>query len=316
MTSQTIDTHSLHFDLGPTSANNWSEVMLEHHGMHCQLDASLSAASTAHSWSLGDVGLTLADLSSVILMPVGEERASWQGEWLYLKLMTGGQVDIEACGHRQRFTTGHMFFIDPERAFTEAFTARGQMTVLRIPKAVLRDRGLRSSLPAPQVANMNSADMRATRALIHCIAQQRFEPGPVIRELMGRQLLDLIDAMLGHPGDRAISRSTEVVVLRAKRYIHGALSDTSLDSTAIAAAAHVSVKHLQRLFRDQGTSVMRHVWSVRLHHARSLLSPTRVPRATVQEVAWRCGFSTAAHFSRAYHAQFGVRPSHLESYTR
>lgn len=147
MTSQTIDTHSLHFDLGPTSANNWSEVMLEHHGMHCQLDASLSAASTAHSWSLGDVGLTLADLSSVILMPVGEERASWQGEWLYLKLMTGGQVDIEACGHRQRFTTGHMFFIDPERAFTEAFTARGQMTVLRIPKAVLRDRGLGRRCP-------------------------------------------------------------------------------------------------------------------------------------------------------------------------
>jgi transcriptional regulator GlxA family with amidase domain len=119
--------------------------------------------------------------------------------------------------------------------------------------------------------------------------------------------------MLGCPGDKAIARSTEVVLLRARRYIYTRLGDTELDTTAIAAAAHVSVKHLQRLFRNQDTTVMRHVWTVRLQHAQRLLSADKTSRLSVQEVAWRCGFATAAHFSRVYRAAFGICPSHVET---
>ncbi|MET0848437.1 MAG: AraC family transcriptional regulator [Pseudomonas sp.] len=313
MTPRIFDAHDMDFDLGPDAAANWSDVMLEHHGLYCRFDESRSGNSTSQSWTLGNIGLTQADLASIVLAPVGEERSSWQGDWLYLKLMTGGHVDIEQAGNQFRFKTGSMFFIDPGRSFTESFTERGQMTVLRIPKSVLRDRGLRHSLSGLVVADMNSADMRATRELIHCIAQQQVAPSPMIRDLMGRQLFDLIDAMLGCPGDKATSRSSEAVLLRAKRYIYTCLGDTQLDSTAIAAAAHVSVKHLQRLFRNHGTTVMRHVWSVRLQHAQRLLDSPQTLRPSVQDVAWQCGFTTAAHFSRAYRAQFGVYPSHVQT---
>lgn len=312
MKPRVFDTHDMDFDLGPDAAANWSDVMLEHHGLYCRFDESRSSSSTSKSWTLGNIGLTQADLASVVLAPVGEEQSSWQGDWLYLKLMTGGHVDIEEAGNRHRFKTGSMFFIDPERSFQESFTDRGQMTVLRIPKPGLRDRGLRYSLSELVVADMNSADMRATRELINCIAQQQIAPSPLIRDLMGRQLFELIDAILGSSGDKATSRSTDVVLLRARRYIHTSLSDTGLDTTAIAAAAHVSVKHLQRLFRNQDTTVMRHVWYVRLQHAQRLLTATQTLRPSVQEVAWQCGFATAAHFSRAYRAEFGICPSQVQ----
>ena len=309
MTSRQFDAHDIHFDLGPDAVADWSDVMLEHHGLYCRFADPQTIQSTAQSWSLGEVSVTLADLTAVALAPVGEEKPSWQGEWLYMKLMSGGQVDIEQAGHQHRFKSGSVFFIDPGSAFQESFVERGQMTVLRIPKANLRDRGLKHSLNGLVVLDMDLADMRATRDLIHCIAQQRFSPSPVIRELMGRQLLELIDATLGRPGERAVSRSTDAVLLRAKRYIHQHLSDTRLDSAAIAAAAHISVKHLQHLFRTQDTTVMRHVWSVRLAHARRLLNSVQAVRPSVQEVAWQCGFSTAAHFSRAYREHFGFSPS-------
>lgn len=313
MNPQIVNTHDLDFDLGPDAAANWADVMLEHHGLYCRFDDSRSHSSTALSWALGNISLTQANLTSIMLASGMDKRAAWQGEWLYLKLMTGGHVDIEEGGNQHRFKTGSMFFIDPGRSFQESFTERGQMLVLRIPKSILRDRGLRHSLSGLVVADMNSADMRATRELICCIAQQQAAPSPLIRELMGRQLFELIDAMLGSPGDKATSRSTEALLLRARRYIYTHLSDTELDSTAIAAAAHVSVKHLQRLFRNQGTTVMRDVWFVRLQHAERLLNSTQTLRPSVQDVAWQCGFTTAAHFSRAYRAQFGICPSQVQA---
>ncbi len=308
--------HDMDFDLGPDAAANWSDVMLEHHGLYCRFDDSRVQASTSKSWTLGHIGLTQADLACVVLAPVGEERSSWQGDWLYLKLMTQGHVDIEEAGHQRRFDAGSMFFIDPERSFQESFTERAQMTVLRIPKSDLRERGLRHSLPRPVIADPSSADMRAARELIHCIAQQQVAPGPVIRDLMGRQLLELVDALLGGPGGKATSRSTEVVLLRARRYIHTSLAHTGLDTSAIAAAVHVSVKHLQHVFRSQGTTVMGHVWHVRLQHAQRLLSARQTLTPSAQEVAWQCGFATAAHFSRAYRAEFGICPSQVRASTR
>ncbi|SQF99027.1 transcriptional regulator, AraC family [Paucimonas lemoignei] len=313
MEPNTLDAHDMVFDLGPNAAANWSDVMLEHHGLYCQFDQSRSRSSTSKSWTLGNIGLTQADLASIVLAPVGQEQPSWQGDWLYLKLMTGGHVDIEQAGNRHRFNTGSMFFIDPGRPFQESFTERGQMTVLRIPKPGLRDRGLRHSLSELIVADMNSADMCAARALICCIAHQQIAPSPLIRDLMGRQLFELIDAMLGSAGGQATSRSTEVVLLRARRYIYSRLSHCELDTAAIAAAAHVSVKHLQRLFRSQDTTVMRHVWHVRLQHARHLLTSSQSLRPSVQDVAWRCGFATAAHFSRAYREAFGICPSQVHA---
>lgn len=67
-------------------------------------------------------------------------------------------------------------------------------------------------------------------------------------------------------------------------------------------------KHLQRLFRSQGTSVMRHIVQVRLEHAHTLLRTGASDATSVQGIAWQCGFSTAAHFSRVFKQRFGVSP--------
>lgn len=316
MPPRRVAADEMEFDLSVDALEHWSGIMLEHHGLYCQFDQSRTHASTAKSWTLGHIGLTQADLASVMLAPVGEERSSWQGDWLYLKLMTHGHVDVEEDGNRHHFKTGSMFFIDPQRPFQEHFTQPGRMTVLRIPKSRLRDRGLKHSLSGLIVVDSNCADVQAASELIHCIARQHLTPSPAIRDLMGRQLLELIDALLGAPGGKATSRSTDVVLLRARRHMYICLADTGLDTSAIAAAAHVSVKYLQRLFRSQGTTVMRHLWCVRLQHAQQLLSARHTLKPSAQEVAWRCGFATAAHFSRAYRAEFGICPSQVQASER
>jgi transcriptional regulator GlxA family with amidase domain len=82
--------------------------------------------------------------------------------------------------------------------------------------------------------------------------------------------------------------------------------EAPLARAALADLAGVSVRQLERLFTEQlGSSIGRHYLALRLDHARRLLRQTSL---SVIETALACGFSNAAHFSRAYRARFGGPP--------
>ena len=74
----------------------------------------------------------------------------------------------------------------------------------------------------------------------------------------------------------------------------------------LAERAHVSERHLRRLFRqDLALGPREFLTRVRLEHAQRLLSESRLGLA---EVARRCGYATAEAFGRRFEATFGVSP--------
>jgi transcriptional regulator GlxA family with amidase domain len=79
-----------------------------------------------------------------------------------------------------------------------------------------------------------------------------------------------------------------------------------LPRAALARLGGVSLRQLERLFRSQlGSTVGEHYRDLRLDRARLLL---RQGPLGVLETAMACGFVSAAHFSRAYRARFGLPP--------
>jgi AraC-like DNA-binding protein len=62
-----------------------------------------------------------------------------------------------------------------------------------------------------------------------------------------------------------------------------------------------------------GTSPMRYAWSLRLEQAARLLGGPEKDDVRAKEVAYRCGFSDAAHFSRAFKARYGASPREFAS---
>jgi transcriptional regulator GlxA family with amidase domain len=79
-----------------------------------------------------------------------------------------------------------------------------------------------------------------------------------------------------------------------------------VDAASLAKAVGISARHLQRLFLSQlGTTLERHLFALRLDHARQLLHQSTLP---VLDVALASGFLSASHFSRVYKARFGVSP--------
>ncbi|WP_368518698.1 GlxA family transcriptional regulator [Rhizobium sp.] len=80
-----------------------------------------------------------------------------------------------------------------------------------------------------------------------------------------------------------------------------------LDRTAMARIAGVTPRHLDRLFASHlGSTFLDQYRLIRLRHARRLLEQSPL---SISEIAIATGFSSGAHFSRAYRSLYGMAPS-------
>ena len=82
--------------------------------------------------------------------------------------------------------------------------------------------------------------------------------------------------------------------------------ETPLPRAAIARAAGVGVRHLDRLFADElGTTWSAAYRALRLAHAARLL---RQSPLSLSQIAYATGFSSPSHFSRAFRDAHGTSP--------
>jgi AraC-like DNA-binding protein len=100
-------------------------------------------------------------------------------------------------------------------------------------------------------------------------------------------------------------------MLAAKTYIAQHLGDAELCPASVARQVGISVRHLNRLFSVEGTSLAEHIWAQRAGMAYRDLVNRSLRLASIGEIAFRWGFSSQAHFSRAITERYGISPSVL-----
>jgi len=118
-------------------------------------------------------------------------------------------------------------------------------------------------------------------------------------------LRGVIDPSL--PPSRQAAR--EAMRAEVRRYVRSHLQDPRLGPATIARAHSMSVRALHALFEDCEESVAGLVRRERL--SRCLEDLQRGDCGSVTEIAFRWGFTDAAHFSRAFKHAFGVTPSEV-----
>jgi AraC-like DNA-binding protein len=119
-------------------------------------------------------------------------------------------------------------------------------------------------------------------------------------ETVYRERLDLC------PGEP--ERLSQARLLSIQQWLQRRLGDPELSPESIAAAHHISVRYLHRLFAAEGTSVSRWVKERRLEGCRGELGDPSLVRFSVAAVAARWGMLDAAAFSRSFRAAFGLSP--------
>ncbi|MDN7500202.1 helix-turn-helix domain-containing protein [Burkholderia gladioli] len=126
-------------------------------------------------------------------------------------------------------------------------------------------------------------------------------------------VVELID---GEVNGTSASRTSLSYLLTAKQYIAMHLGEPELGPQAVADAVGLSLRHLGRLFAAEGESMTQHIWSERLSHAYRELTDARLRKTSIGEIAFRWGFSSQAHFSRAIRERYGASPVALRDATR
>ena len=236
-------------------------------------------------------------------------EASGHDEYL-LALHIAGTAHGAQDGREVTLGPGDFALFDSTRPYSVSFTGPGafEHVIYQIPRASLdarTDLGGATALRVPAASGAGQLASPYLRTLARPgAAADGVPPGP-----------SFLDAGL----DLAVGALRAVAGCAPPR--HGAvagglrdhalarLGDPGLSPEAVARAGYVSVRQLHRLFAREGLTFGRWVREQRLRRCAEDLADPRLRHLSIAEIAARWGFRSAAHFTRAFRARYGVSPA-------
>jgi transcriptional regulator GlxA family with amidase domain len=227
-------------------------------------------------------------------------------EFIFLKLVVSGAVIFDDFGDTLSVRNGSMVLVDPDRRFCETFVAPTDLLLLMLPKREMRERGLVAEVDRPLLQDSSSPENTLLWHLLLTIAQHAKDSNDQFKERLGTHIMDLVDHLICTTSQHHSSRTAATTCARIKWYLRQHLGESSLDTATVAGAMRLSARSISRLFAAEGTTLMRYLWSCRLERAQAILSGAA--SLSIEQVAWRCGFSDATHFSRSFKSRFGCSP--------
>ena len=127
---------------------------------------------------------------------------------------------------------------------------------------------------------------------------------------------DLVGALFAPTEPSSGSRHADKLFARIRHIIKDGFADPSFGPNEVAAEAGISLRYLQKLFTEHGSTCSEFIYSLRLDQAARLLHRrgSLGVGQPLSEIAYACGFRDYTHFARKFRQRFGHTPgSHSES---
>jgi AraC-like DNA-binding protein len=250
----------------------------------------------------------LARRSGLPLLPRPEPR------WLTLTMPLHGRVVLSQDGRRAILGPDDFVIHDAARPCRVRVTGKPEMIqalVLQLPRVLLPvpadqlERML--AVPIPSGPGIGTLTSRFLQQLV-CNAGG-FRPADAVR--LATAVLDLLAARLAHElaVDGAIHDTPRrELLVRVHAFVEENLGDPRLSPPTVAAAHHISLRYLHKLFHDQGATVAAWIRQRRLDGCRRSLADPALAGRAVATIAAGHGFTSPAHFSQAFKAAYGMPP--------
>jgi AraC-like DNA-binding protein len=121
---------------------------------------------------------------------------------------------------------------------------------------------------------------------------------------------DLVGALFAPSDPWVGSRHSDTLFTRIRRIIKNGFADPNFGRNEVAAEMGISLRYLQKIFTERGSTCTEFIYSLRLDHAARLVN-RRASLGTNQplsEIAYACGFRDYTHFARKFRRRFGHPP--------
>jgi AraC family transcriptional activator of tynA and feaB len=230
-------------------------------------------------------------------------------EHYFALLQISGRAAIIQNDQAVRMVAGDIALVDAARPVTFLGESSTSWMSLRLPRqALVSHLGFE-----PQGGSCRPYGSRAGRLLSDIIATA-LEEGESARSpadsYMQFAAYDLIGALFSRSDPQPVQRRTDKLFARICGMIRSGFSDPDLGPVEVAAAAGISLRYLQKLFTERGSTCSEFIYSLRLDHAAHLLRrrASMDSGEPLSQIAYGCGFRDYAHFARKFRRRIGCAP--------
>ncbi len=232
---------------------------------------------------------------------------------VFLALQVAGTTVVEQAGSQALLRPGDMTVYDSTRPYTVENRELTELHYFRIPREAL---ALPQRRLDPLLAVRIGADTNplasAVGSFFTTLATSSALDHPDAARLIAEPGIELVRALLAvHAGaDDAARASLEgSLVLRVRQYVRDHLHERDLTPPRIAAAHHVSLRHLYAVLADAGIGLRATIQEQRLDACRRELRDPRHAHQAVATIGRRWGFVDPSHFGRVFRAAFDLTPT-------
>ena len=235
-------------------------------------------------------------------------------EVVLISCQIDGEGVIAQNGRSAHLKPGDFALYDSTRPYTLHFESRFRQLVLHLPRDVLRRRlgpiraltarHFRSDQPELSIASTYFRGLGAALSALDARAVENF--GTIALDLLALGLerdLDQAGLTQPRPADALREQARQIM---ARRY-----HEPDLSTPEIARAMKISPRRLQEVFAEAATTPMEELWRRRLEASRRLLADPRQMGTSITDIAYRCGFSDSAQFSRRFRDCYHATPRQL-----
>jgi AraC-like DNA-binding protein len=185
-----------------------------------------------------------------------------------------------------------------------------------LDRRLLADRAPRIELEASYVIPAAAEGMSLLRNYVELL--RRNPPSSLkLAEAAARHVYDLTALVLGGTVRGGTERNeTSIAAARYKlvrKDVLERLCDRDLHIEAVARRQGVTVRYVQRLFENAGTTFSDFLRGQRLEHAVRLLKERDLAASTITAIAYDVGFSDVSSFNRAFRKRFDATPSEVRA---
>ena len=233
-----------------------------------------------------------------------------------LVLPGSGTIHVDHGGHRSDNGPYDVYFLDTSRPYDVRSDDEGRLVGVgvEIPRSRLHLPGERTlgDVLGRRLSGRQGFGALLAQFLTHLSEEAdsyRSSDAPQLNSVLLDLVAGLISRELGTDEALPPETRTRNLILTIRSFILHNFQDPRLTAQSVAAAHHLSTRHLHRLFQQEDVTVAALIRHRRLEQARRDLADPALSGTPAHTIAARCGFTAAAHFSRAFRAAYGVSPS-------
>jgi AraC-like DNA-binding protein len=300
-----------------TRAEYWRDQIVSNViGVDLRYDDPWDVRSEMRAGDIGAVSVTEVKCSSGDARRTPRHIRQYDPSRYVLMMQVGGATDSEHRGSCTQFAPGDLGLVDFSYSMQWRYSER-HIVLLSFPKALspLRDREM------ARLTGIRMSGTTGTGALVSSLVRQlpdHLDDGEgATGARIGSAVLDLMNAGFATRLDCENVLPSEVrtrsLLLRCQSFIEQHLAEVDLNPPTVAAAHHISLRYLHRVFEPTGEGVAALIRRRRLDRCRrDLLDPDLADRP-VSAIGARWGITNSAHFNRAFKSVFGLPPAEFRA---